>query len=67
MRAVPIPSIASRFGQYSAKERLARALGYEIAGNLALHDFDGESTDIETWLNPEKEPKRYADITGHIY
>ncbi|OIW22962.1 hypothetical protein CONLIGDRAFT_564645, partial [Coniochaeta ligniaria NRRL 30616] len=36
------------------KERLARALGYEIAGNLALHEFDGESNDIETWLDPEE-------------
>jgi hypothetical protein len=39
------------------KERLARALGYEIAGDLALQEFDGESNDIETWLDPEE--KRY--------
>ncbi|KAH8901948.1 hypothetical protein BR93DRAFT_866111, partial [Coniochaeta sp. PMI_546] len=36
------------------KERLAKALGYEIAGNLALHMFDRESDHVETWLSPEE-------------
>lgn len=36
------------------KERLARALGQEIAGDLAMHEYDGESDYIETWLSPEE-------------
>jgi hypothetical protein len=40
------------------KERLAQALGSEIAGDAALKDWDEESNDIETWLDPEERRNR---------
>lgn len=40
------------------KERLAQALGYEIAGDIALRHWDEESDDLETWLDPEEKRNR---------
>jgi hypothetical protein len=40
------------------KERLAQALGTEIAGATALRKWSDESDDIETWLDPEEKRNR---------